>query len=229
VIVVVGSVAFRPATRGGGDVVGLAGEVAIAASRAGATVELLAKVGEDGAGEEILLALARGAVGHLAILRDPARPTALVPVATEPSSDNDSGTVDELLADLANGGPAPRGDRPATSPGLPLEPADLALGLRYLRDYAVVVAVEPLAEGAPAAVAQAASFADARLVVVDVPGAPLADAYPGAMVLEAPADDPDGAFAVLVGRFAAALDRGEAAPDALRGAVAEGGWEPAGA
>jgi hypothetical protein len=78
-------------------------------------------------------------------------------------------------------------------------------------------------------VADAASFADAALVVVAVPGAPLPDAYAGATVLEAPPDDPDGVFAALVGRFAAALDRGEPAADALRSAAAAGGWEAAGA
>ncbi len=225
-IVVIGSVALRPAAPAGGDVVGLAGELAIAAAASGASVELLAKVGEDGAGEELLLAIARGGVGHLAVLHDAARPTALAPVLEEDDLEAGEAAVGELIVAPAPVEPAPDGRLPTPS-GLALEAADLSLGLRYLREYRVVVAVEPLADGAAAVVADAASFADAALVVVAVPGVALDAAYAGATVLEAPPDDPDGAFAALVGRFAAALDRGEPAAEALRSAVAAGGWEAA--
>ena len=52
---------------------------------------------------------------------------------------------------------------PAVLPAAPtLEPADLALGLRYLRDYRVVVAVEPIADGGAAVIAEAAAFAGRR-------------------------------------------------------------------
>ena len=47
------------------------------------------------------------------------------------------------------------------------------------------------------------------------------------IVFEAPADDPDGDFAALVGRFAAALDDGVDAGDAFRSSLAEEGWTPA--
>ncbi len=227
-IVCIGPVAFRPGSAGGGEVVGIAGEAALAAAAAGVPVELLAKVGEDGAGEELLLAIARGGIGHLAILRDPARPTALAPERDEGELDGAEAAIGELILEAVPVEPPPDGRLPAP-PGLTLDAADLSLGLRYLRDYRVVVAVEPLAEGAAAVVADAASFADAALVVVALPGTPLPEAYAGATVLEAPPADPDGVFAALVGRFAAALDRGEPAADALRAAVAEGGWEAAGA
>lgn len=225
-IVVIGSVTFRPAAPTGGDVVGLGGEAAIAAAATGASVELLAKVGEDGAGDELLLAIARGGVGHLAVLRDAARPTALAPALDEEDLEGRDPPIGELIVDPVPVEPTPDGRLPLP-PGLALEAADLSLGLRYLREYRVVVAVEPLADGAAAVVADAASFADAALVVVAIPGVPLPEAYAGATVLEAPPDDPDGAFAALVGRFAAALDRGEPAADALRSAVAAGGWEAA--
>jgi hypothetical protein len=225
-IVMIGPVAFRPSLPAGGEVVGLAGEAAIAAAAAGASVELLAKVGEDGAGEELLLAIARGGVGHLAVLRDAGRPTALAPVPDAPGSDGVDAAIGDLVASADPVEPAPDGSG-AVPPGLALEAADLSLGLRYLREYGVVVVVEPLAEGGPAVVADAASFADAALVVIAAPGAPLPGAYAAATVLEAPSDDPDGVFAALVGRFAAALDRGEPAADALRAAAAAGGWEAA--
>lgn len=225
-IVVIGAVAFEPGPAGGGSVVGLAAGAAFAAAAAGCRVELMAKVGEDGAGEELLLALARGGVGHLAVLRDPARPTALAVAPVEVATDERDVPLAELLAGTVADDRLPDALLPA-APGLALEPADLALGLQYLRDYRVVVAVEPLAEGGATVIADAASFVDAPLVVVAAPGAPLPGAYAAATVLEAPADDPDGAFAALVGRFAAALDRGEPAVEALGAAVAAGGWEPA--
>jgi hypothetical protein len=46
-------------------------------------------------------------------------------------------------------------------------------------------------------------------------------------VLEAPEADPGGVFAALVGRLAAAMDRGVDAAEAFRAATAEGGWERA--
>jgi hypothetical protein len=235
VIVVVGSVALRPEAPAGGrvaglagEVAGLAGEVATAAAAAGASVELVARIGEDAAGEELLLALARAGVGHLAVLRDPARPTAIVPAAAEPSLGEPGSAQEALLAELHEAQRPSPGGLPAGAPGPTLEGADISLGMRYLRDYRVVVAVEPLAEGGAAIIADAASFADAHLVVIEVPGAAASEAYRRATILEAPADDPEGAFAALVGRFAAALDRGEPGATALRAAVAAGGWEAAG-
>ena len=57
---------------------------------------------------------------------------------------------------------------------------------------------------------EAAGFAGARLVLLVGRGArrPRATSPPDATVLEAPADDDDGAFATLVGAYAAALDAG---------------------
>lgn len=224
-IVVIGPVAFDPGPASGGRAAGVAAGVAFAAAASGSPVELLAKTGEDGAGEELLLSLARGGVGHLAVLRDPARPTALVAAPAEDAAAEDDAAIGALLSEPAVEAAGSNGRGPTPGPGLGLEPADLSLGLRYLRDYRVVVAVEPLAEGCAAVVADAASFADAALVVVAAPGAVLADAYASATVLEAPAEDPDGAFSALVGAFAAALDRGEAPGDALRAVAAAGGWE----
>lgn len=224
-IVVVGPAAYAPAAPGIGRAVGLAPAIAAAAASAGSSVELVAKIGEDGAGEELLLALARAGVGHLAVLRDPARPTPLAPSAPEGPSEEDEAPLPALLAEEEAAAARPPG-RLSALPVPLLEPADLSLGLRYIRDYAVVVAVEPLAEGAAAVVAEAAAFADAALVAVTPPGGPVAPAYARATVLEAPDDDPDDAFAGVVGRYAAALDRGVAPAEAFAAAAAEGGWEP---
>jgi hypothetical protein len=232
VIVVVGLAALRTTSAGPGEAVGAAPGIAAAAAADGAAVEIVTKVGEDGAGEELLLALGRAGVGHLAALRDPSRPTSLVMVDVDASEEAlDVGSI--LLADGENAigdqaGEPPQWNAPGSSPAVMLEPADVALGLQYLREYRVLVAVEPLGEAGAVVVAEAAAFAGATLVVVAQPGVVVDPAYAAATLLEAPVDDRDGAFAELVGRYAAALDRGIAPADAFRAATSAGGWEAAG-
>jgi hypothetical protein len=227
VIVVVGLAALRTTPAGAGVAVGAAPEIAAAAVADGAVVEIVTKVGEDGAGEELLLALGRVGVGHLAALRDPAVPTAL---ATEEAGapEDDIAEISVLLAEEV-GAAGRLGDdqAPTPSPAGILEPADVGLGLHYLRDYRVVVSVEPLGDGGAAVVSEAASFAGATLVAVVRPGEVVPAAYAAATLIEAPAQDPDGAFTGLVGRYAAALDRGDAPADAFRAAATAGGWEAA--
>ena len=199
-------------------------------------MEIVTKIGEDGAGEELLLALGRAGIGHLAALRDPTRPTSLA-MADAEAPEDDLDVISILLAEAEsatagrpdaapwiNAGAAPDVGRAAVI----LEPADVALGLQYLREYRVLVAVEPLGEAGAAVVAEAAAFAGAALVVVAQPGVVVAPAYAAATLLEAPVDDRDGAFAGLVGRYAAALDRGIAPAEAFRAATSAGGWEAAG-
>jgi hypothetical protein len=228
VIVVVGAAAYEPSPAGIGRAVGLAPEIAAAAAAAGSRVELVAKIGEDGAGEELLLALARASVGHLAVLRDPARATRLALPQPEGPEEDDEIPVPALLAEAEAAAVRPSaGDRPDLLPAPQLEPADLSLGLQYLRDYAIVVAVEPLAAGGAAVVAEVAAFTDATLIVVARPGTSIAPAYTRATVFEAPAEDPDGAFAGVIGRYAAALDQGIDPAEAFRAATGAGGWEPA--
>jgi hypothetical protein len=232
VIVVVGLAALRTTPAGAGEAVGAAPEIAAAATADGAVVEIVTKVGEDGAGEELLLALGRAGIGHLAALRDPTRPTSLAMADVEvPEEDLD--VISILLAEgegSTEGRPdePPPGAPPESSPAVTLEPADVALGLQYLREYRVLVVVEPLGEVGAAVVAEAAAFAGATLVVVAQPGVVVAPAYAAATLLEAPVDDRDGAFAGLVGRYAAALDRGIAPAEAFRAATSAGGWEAAG-
>ena len=238
-IVVVGLAALRTTPSGFGEAVGGAPEIAAAAAAEGAAVEIVTKIGEDGAGEELLLALGRAGVGHLAALRDPTLPTSLA-INDAEAPEDDLDLISIVLAEggrATTGGPdaapvgstpeSPPGSVPGSSPSMILEPADVALGLQYLRDYRVVVAVEPLSDGGAAVIAEAASFADAALVVVAQPGVAAPPAYAAATIIEAPTEDPDGAFAGLVGRYAAALDRGIAPAEAFRAATNVGGWEAA--
>ena len=86
---------------------------------------------------------------------------------------------------------------------------------------------EPLEPSAVTAARDAASFQGASLIVVTTPGRDATGDLPStATVLEMPAED-EGAFAELVGRYAAALDRGEEAAAAWQAALSSGGWETA--
>ncbi|MEW6223527.1 MAG: PfkB family carbohydrate kinase [Chloroflexota bacterium] len=213
-IVVVGTAAWNP----GPPAVpaGRACSIALAAAGQGARVELVGRIGDDAAGDDLLLALGRAGVGHVAVLRDPSRRT---PVVARPTPDDEPLDAD-AVAEPAEPDPAaePAPDAPR------LEPADVALGLQYLTSFEVLVVTEDAPPPVVRACVEAAQFAGARLVVcvaasgVEPPGLP-----PDATVLAAPDVDGD-AFAGLVGSYAAALDRGEA-PEAAFGAATSGGWE----
>jgi hypothetical protein len=193
---------------------GMAAGIARAAAGAGADVQVVGKVGEDPGGDAVLLDLAAGLVGHVAILRDPSRPTPAIAPAPDddPAFDDDDSTMAE------DGGSI------APSVGLSLEPADIELALRYLPDYRVLVIAEPLAEASLRVATAAAAWTGAALVVI-VPAGSTAPA-PGddATVIEAPPDDPDDAFAGIVGAYAAAIDRGEEPKEAFASASSTLGW-----
>lgn len=221
-IVVIGSPRLRPGSpERPSEAAGLPAGIALAASGPGRQVQLVGRVGEDPAGELILLALARTGIGHAATLRDAVHPTAVVPVAAELDPD--------LLADPADPADAPEADW--SSLGLPgtatLDGGDLELALRYLDGFSVVVVAEPLESSSLKIVAEAAAYAGATLVVL-APASSQPDAVPdGAIVLEAPRSDPDGVFARTVGAFAAALDAGADPAAALDAATAAEGWQRA--
>ena len=96
-----------------------------------------------------------------------------------------------------------------------LDAADVSLALRYLTDFEVLVAVHASTDLLAEAVS-AASWSGARLVVVvepetDVPAGLPADA----LVVAAASDDAEGVGA-RIGRYAAALSRGDDAAAAYR-------------
>jgi hypothetical protein len=210
VIVVIGALGLRGTIDEPGPD-GLAPEIARAAAAAGARVELISKAGDDPAGDAVLLALARDGVGHVATLRDPARLTPVRPRPDEPTDPADP-SVDSAPAGDVEGPPAtaaPDDPEPA------LDAADISLALRYLTDFEVLVAVHASSELLAEAVS-AASWSGARLVVVvepetDVPAGLPADA----LVVAAAADDAEGVGA-RIGRYAAALSRGDDAAAAYR-------------
>jgi ribokinase len=213
-ITIVGTPAWRPSEPAGPA--GRACDIALAAAAAGARVELVGRVGDDPAGDQLLLSLARASVGHAAVLRDPARPTPLAQPAGE--------TPDEdPFRDPA--GEAQVWPDPVPSGGLRLDAADAALGLRYLTGFDVLVVADDLPDDVLPVCRAAAEFAGSHLVVLVGAARPAPEVSERAVVLEAPGVD-DGAFGKLVGRLCVGLDRGLAPDVALREAVADGGWEP---
>jgi hypothetical protein len=200
---------------------GLAPEIATAAAAAGARVELISKAGDDPAGDAVLIALARAGVGHVATLRDPARLTPVRPLPNEPTDPADpalEAAVDRVADSESDA--KPQASSPPSSPSASdLEPAldaaDVALALQYLTDFEVLVAVhaspELLAEGI-----SATRYSGARLVVVVPPESDVPSGLPAdALVVAAAADDAEG-VGRRIGRYAAALSRGDDAAAAYR-------------
>jgi ribokinase len=214
VLVVIGIPVWR--TRG--DAGGLAGTpalAALAAARAGGTVELVGKAGEDAAGDALILALGQHDVGHAALLRDSGHDTPVL--ANQPDGEPSVG------ADEAGAGDADRPESVDRSGWPRLEPEDVQLALQYLPDIRAIVVAEPLPDAVLAVVTEAASFVAAPVVVVADPAtSPDAD-----VVLAAPPTDPDGAFAEVLGQVGAALDRGVSAADAFREVSSKLGVAPA--
>jgi pfkB family carbohydrate kinase len=223
-IVVVGAPSIRPDPETGrGEPAGLAARIAMAAAAAGANVQLAGTVGDDPAGDEVLLALARAGVRHDAVLRDAERATPLA-AAVEPGPPDASSAV----ADLAAVEHRPAGSATATMPARPvLDAADVALCLSYLREFTVIVAAEALDPAGLAALSAAAAFAGASLVVIAPAGGSVVDVPPEVTLLESPDDDADDEFARLVARFAISMERGSSAEGAFRQALAGSGWEAA--
>jgi hypothetical protein len=213
-IVVVGLPAYADSPDGEKCAGGLVVEVAAAARGRGAEVELVGKIGNDGTGDAVVVALGRLGIGHAALLRDPARPTPVLTVdVSEDGAEIDAeGPTTRLLPEDADARPM-------------LEAADLALALSFLPGAGVVVLADVMSESTLAAGIEGAAFSSARLIVL-VPAGSTAPAVPAeATVLEAPNDD-DGSFGRMVGVFAGALDAGIDPAAAFGEAVSAAGWEP---
>jgi sugar/nucleoside kinase (ribokinase family) len=222
VIVVIGQPVLRDTAEGdlaGGVAVGSAARIAITAAGAGHSVQLVAKIGEDPEGDAVMLALARGRVGHVTVSRDAGIATPHVSQAVDEG--RDTGALE--AADSAE--LAPEGPRDAAST---LDAADIDLALRYLTDFTVVVLAVRADEATVRVVEEATRWAGSRLIVVVPAGGFVPDGLPhDSIVFEAPDSDPDGVFAAFVGSFAAALDDGSEPEVAFRSSVEGLGWEPA--
>lgn len=196
-VIVVGQ-PFARRTPSGWLADGPAVRTAAAVVEAGGRVELLGRIGDDPAGDAIVLDCARRGIGHAAIIRSAGRPT---PILDGPGTSS----------------------RP-----LGLDAGDVELGLRYFVDLAVVAVVDPLPSSALAVAADVVAAHDAPLVVVEpVTSPPALDSLrPGPIVLEAPGPEGRPAFDRLVGRLCACLAEGLGPEEAFREAVHATGWAP---
>jgi hypothetical protein len=226
VIVVIGSPSVLPGDPGQrATATGRAADVARGAIDAGSSVQLVGKVGDDPAGDALLLALADAGIGHVAVLRDPARATPLSPApALTASLEIESMLVDDDAFDVPDPS-SPSGTGTAGGPLPTIDAGDLELALRYLPDHRIVVVAEPLDADALLAVIGDCSYVGAQLVMILEPNGASPELPPDATAFEAPEADPDGVFARTVGRFAAALDQGVPGPAALAQATAGAGWQ----
>lgn len=186
---------------------GLAAGIALAAAAAEARVELVARLGDDPAGDAVLLAFAAAGVGHVATLRDAAHATRIVEPAAEPM-DPDGLDGDDV------GGARSADERFAPT----LDAADVGLAMRYLDDYRVIVLVHPADDSVLREVVRATDWATAHLVVVSDPTASAPKELPADAVVLAAPDDAAGLAGVL-GRYAAAVDGGDAPATAFRAIV----------
>ena len=202
VIVVVGNpVAMRRTTSLELDAGGPAVAIARSAVAHGSAVQLVGRIGDDPAGDGVVGALARRGIGHAALARVAGFAT---PVAEEPS-----GPTDEIDPFGDDGTTGVREPRPAVAAGTELDAGDLDLALRYLGSFTAIVLTGGLSGEAFRAAFDAVGYAGAALVVIREPGAGALDVPADALVLEAPPTaDGEASFASLVGRLAAALDRG---------------------
>ena len=227
-IVVIGSPVLRRAPGSPTpQVAGLAGAIALGAAAEGRPVQLVGKMGNDAAGDAVLIALAAAGVGHAAVLRDPAHPTPVVESA--PSEPPETSIEDALFADEADGSTEPE---PLPS-GLALDAADIELALRYLTEFRVVVVAAPLEARALDAALEAAGFAEAHVIRVDPPAArssAAAESPAGVeiTIFEAPAGE-EPAFASLVARYAAGIDAGRTPRESFADAARGANWERAAA
>jgi len=126
---------------------------------------------------------------------------------------------------------APRGQAHAPAPTSALAPEDLDLALRYLTSFAVLIVAQPLSPATLAVAVESAAYSGAHLILIDATEAETAAVatvpVDDITALLSPADDTEGQFAGLVGRYAAALDGGTAPAAAFRSALGTAGWEPA--
>jgi hypothetical protein len=229
VIVIVGSPIGRAVGKGI-VAAGLPADIAAAAAASGAAIEVVGRVGEDATGDAILLDLAAHEIGHVAMLREPGRPTPTAAPSGNGSAIPDGPALGEAVLDGIDrpdddDNSSGAGDDAVDLPdGLSVDAGDLELALRYIPDYRVLVVAADLDAAALEAVVAGAGWSGAHLIVLLPEGASARTIPDGATALLRPPTDPDGAFAAMVAGYAVALDRGDEPRAAFATAQRAGGW-----
>jgi hypothetical protein len=221
VIVVIGSPLAR-VTAEETVAAGLAAAVARIAAAAGAQVELIGRVGDDPSGDAAVLDLAATGVGHVALLRTAGAAT---PVETEPRA---AGAVepepDSALTTAVDADDATELKPRTLADGLAIDAGDLELGLRYVPDYRVIVVAALLDQAGWRTVIDAVGWSGAALIATVPADGTVPELPADGTVFERPDDGADGAFAGVVGRYAAALDAGREPAAAFASATAGDNW-----
>jgi hypothetical protein len=166
----------------------------MAAAAAGGSVEIVTRVGDDVPGDAVVLGLAQSGVGHVATIRDAGRQTPVLPDDSDAVDPGTDATQDVALTAGATEAPA-------------LDAADVGLALRYLSDYRVIVLMHPNGNEMVREASAAAGWAGAHLVLVTTDDDPAGDVPDGSLVITTHHDAEN--VPVLLGRYAATVDRGE--------------------
>jgi hypothetical protein len=210
VIVVLGRPrVYRPQPNGPLAPGGLAAEIALALGRAGVAVEIVGSIGDDPEGDQVVVDLGRGGVGHAALLRDPAARTPTVIRSGE--------------------GALPRLEAADVELGLRYVPECRVLVVAAILDPEALARTLEAAEYHAAAVVMVApagsvdaSTLDDRVTLLERPE-PEDDEGDSPSEAELAADD--RAFGAFVAEYAARLDQGESPADAFSAALGDSAWE----
>lgn len=208
-ILVIGSLAYDAAGRtAAGRTAAIAREVARRQRR----VEVVARIGDDEAGDQLLLALARDGVGHVAVLRDAGRATALA-VLEDASPGSERPVVEELLEDEA------ASQLPVARDGPRLQPNDVALAIEYLDGVQLVVVDVGDDASTVRASVTGAEFHGAHVLAL-LPNSAKSPALAGVTQLLVPPESRDSAVPAVIATLAVAMHDGADPGDALSGLVA---------
>jgi hypothetical protein len=167
-------------------------------------------IGDDAAGDEVVVELGRAGIGHAALLRDPGGTTPVTGRLTSQLPRLDAADAELGLRYVAD-----YHVLVLTEP-LPPEAEAAAIEAAAYHD-AALVAVVPEGGKVSAALSAAAT----------VLGAPTAEGDAGDSDDEAPAGGPSHAFATFVAVFAIGIDTGSSIAEAFAAAVRSTGWEQA--
>jgi hypothetical protein len=192
------------------DLDGLAASIALEIARRGGRVELVGSIGDDPAGDAIVVELGRAGIGHAALLRDPGGTTPVRGRLTSQLPRLDAADVDLGLRYVI--------DFTVLILADPLSPdaESAAIEAAAYRE-AALIAVLPEGGKIGAALSAAAT----------VLGAPTAEGDAEDMDDEAPAPGSSQAFGAFVAALAIRADAGTPIAEAFAEAAKSTGWEQA--
>jgi len=189
---------------------GLAASVALDIAHRGGRVELVGSIGDDAAGDEVVVELGRAGIGHAALLRDPGGTTPVAGRLTSQLPRLDAADVELGLRYVAD-----YHVLVLTEP-LPPEAETAAIEAAAYHDAALL-----------AIVPEGGKISSALSAAATVLGAPTTEGDAEDSDNEASTTRPSQAFASFVAAFAVAIDAGSSVAEAFAEGVKSTGWEQA--